>query len=748
MNINETLYSRFKLNKCRKVTDILHNTKKIILHPTSYKQYITDYSNQTQLSSFKEPNKTTYPILTNPYYISLKKRKELFSLETESSINSLLIKKKNNKPKLFINIGLSDSSDMSDDSDSDKSELFVTRRKINSAFVLKNRKGRHHEEKQSFSSMFNSEIALLIEILFEKRNEFENLKYNEEEIFHREDHYYAFIRDKIKELKSKGNEINKNAKITRKFESSKGNLELTLYCAKIEINCEYRTFSYEIPFELLPLIYNLTSEEIQLMFSAFLDAKMFSKEVSIDKAKSHMESAFISALSKAINSRSEFIANTNNINEENYEIISLFKLRNENNENDLLTYDIQEGEVNANIIVDRIKAKEKSKKKLFTKSKNFNFSWATKGNIYNFSISMPEIMLSFNTIKKQVNINANSELMLYLIEKNFVNWDFYCVYYLFSFKTFREFVKSLYSKTRKGKSEKNEKKQIEFLSLNRRKKENFDFIINETKFSFLFTDDLYDMNHLLILKSFSIYVYFRRLNANKIFAFDFNFNQMRILFLISKRENLKNFIRKILICDFAKSEIRFDYTFFDLFANKTAAEIDADFDKFCDKTKRLEVPQFRKSINDQIDIHIDYPRSEIITFAKLLPSLWKRKKIFITQRTLYLLISSFAFDKWVSILCESEIFNISTLNANEYFDTGELQANDSHNGNTISRKTWKPQNRNRRGYSEHSYAKFKTPKANAKLIRFPSNVMKNPQPNGFIKHKPTMQFNTTIKTII
>lgn len=745
MNIKETLYSRFKLNKCSKVTDILHNTKKIILHPTKYKQYLTDYSNQTQLSAFKEPNKTTYPILTNPHYISLKKRKELFSLETEPSISSLVINKKKNKPKLFINIGLSDSSDIKGDidSNSDNSEIFVTRRKINSAFVLKNKKGKHHEEKQSFSSMLNSEISLLIEILFEKRNEFESLKYNEEEIFHRGEHYRKFICDKIKELKSKGNEINKNAKITKKFESSKGSLELTLYCAKIEIKCEYRTFSYEIPFELLPLMYNLTCEEIKLMFSAFLDEKMLSKEVTIDKAKSHIESAFISALNKVINSQSEFIANTNNIKEENMEIISLFKLDKENNENIPLTYGIPKLEENSSVTVERIKEKENSKKR-----KNFNFSWATKENIFNFSVSMPEIMLSFKTIKKQVNMNANSELMLYIIENNFVNWDFYCMYYLFSFKNFREYVKSLYSKSHNGKNEKNEKNQIEFLSLNRRKKENSECIINETKFSFLFTDDLYYMNHLLILKSFSIYVYFRRLNANKIFAFDFDFKQMRILFLISKRENLKNFIRKILICDFAKSEIRFDYTFFDLFSNKTVTEIEAAFDEFCDKTRRLEVPQFRKSINDQIDIHIDYPRSEIITFTKMLPSLWKSKKIIITQNTLYLLISSFSFDKWVSVLCKSEIFNISTLNANEYFDTGELQANDLHNGNTISRKTWKPQNRNRRGYSEHTNAKFKTPKANMKFIRFPSNVMKNVQLNGLIKHKPTANFNSTIKTII
>ena len=106
--IEKSLYSKFRFDRAERVSDLLYNTKNVILNNTHYKSYLTEYVHHTQISSFKEPNKTIYPILQNSKYITLKKYNEIQTIETDTSVHS---KKPSIRLKLASNVNLNDSDD-------------------------------------------------------------------------------------------------------------------------------------------------------------------------------------------------------------------------------------------------------------------------------------------------------------------------------------------------------------------------------------------------------------------------------------------------------------------------------------------------------------------------------------------------------------------------------------------------------------------------------------------------------------
>ena len=69
-----TLYSNFRLTKNKsEVNDIIFLTKKLTLNNRKYTNYIETYEKSTQLSSFKEPNMSSYPLFQNKDYISFQR---------------------------------------------------------------------------------------------------------------------------------------------------------------------------------------------------------------------------------------------------------------------------------------------------------------------------------------------------------------------------------------------------------------------------------------------------------------------------------------------------------------------------------------------------------------------------------------------------------------------------------------------------------------------------------------------------
>ena len=64
---------------------------------------------------------------------------------------------------------------------------------------------------------------------------------------------------------------------------------------------------------------------------------------------------------------------------------------------------------------------------------------------YKVDFYLPEIELIFSNYKKQINHFIDKELFLFIYQNNFMNWDYYVLHYLFSYKTFRQFMNSILS---------------------------------------------------------------------------------------------------------------------------------------------------------------------------------------------------------------------------------------------------------------------------------------------------------------
>ena len=75
----------------------------------------------------------------------------------------------------------------------------------------------------------------------------------------------------------------------------------------------------------------------------------------------------------------------------------------------------------------------------------FEFYWLTEDKTFKVFISTPliEVVIRSNNIK--VKKFVDFELLFYLYEKNFENWDFYLVKYLSSFKSFRNLLEEINS---------------------------------------------------------------------------------------------------------------------------------------------------------------------------------------------------------------------------------------------------------------------------------------------------------------
>ena len=80
---------------------------------------------------------------------------------------------------------------------------------------------------------------------------------------------------------------------------------------------------------------------------------------------------------------------------------------------------------------------------------NINFLWETSSKTFMVNIKMPIIYFKYKSLKKDIKAFCDKNLFLYLYKKNFINWDFYVLHFLFSIKAFRKIILHNYSITNK-----------------------------------------------------------------------------------------------------------------------------------------------------------------------------------------------------------------------------------------------------------------------------------------------------------
>ena len=75
----------------------------------------------------------------------------------------------------------------------------------------------------------------------------------------------------------------------------------------------------------------------------------------------------------------------------------------------------------------------------------FEFLWITPNQNFKVCISTPLAVITIPRNKIQVKKFIDFEILFYLYEKNFKNWDFYLIRYISSFKSFRTLLEEINS---------------------------------------------------------------------------------------------------------------------------------------------------------------------------------------------------------------------------------------------------------------------------------------------------------------
>ena len=256
----------------------------------------------------------------------------------------------------------------------------------------------------------------------------------------------------------------------------------------------------------------------------------------------------------------------------------------------------------------------------------YYFIWETPIYTYKVNLVMPKIYFLYEGIDKIIISFCEKNLFLYLYKQNFINWDFYALNYIFSIKSFREFILHFYSinkyytqsndpkiKIKKIKNlktisfskkiinlyeEKNNENNNKYLFLQNKKIYNQISEKNES-YSFFYSD-LNQRNYILHFYSYNAKIEYKKLNPKLKWEFYFNFKQMRILNEVTKYEQLLSFLPKIIKTNFEYGKLDIDFNVFNNFNPKILSKEEIEF---CLLSKNNEI---------KIDINRPYIEMEKI----------------------------------------------------------------------------------------------------------------------------------------
>ena len=314
-------------------------------------------------------------------------------------------------------------------------------------------------------------------------------------------------------------------------------------------------------------------------------------------------------------------------------------------------------------------------KKIKSKYNEYIFLWETCSKTFVVNVQMPIIYFKFKTMKSEILAYCDKKLFLYIYKKNFVNWDFYVLNYLFSIKAFRKIILNNYSIANKlilselfSKSMNGEEKNLtmnNFFSLkNQKKGENEGFnilsennkfnifteriiinrnknkvynILNENNESYLFfyTNSSY-INCIIKFYSYLIDIDYDKLNPKLKWKYFLDFKQMKQLNEISKYESLDSFLPKIIKTDFEYGKLSLNISVFD---NNFNAKILASEGNSLKKSK----------IDNEMNIEINKP-------YLIIENIFKDDKKLLRQEFNYLFLQTLnriKIEKWPKKIVET-----------------------------------------------------------------------------------------------
>ena len=539
------------------------------------------------------------------------------------------------------------------------------------------------------------DFFMLLNSIFRQENHI-CLKYKEKEIFGHKEDYYDYIKDELIKYKNKEKEINIKYFLSNSIKTKGyGKLDLFFKSARIDIIDESTknnnvVKSINIPFDSMGLIYLCNLRYIiQIIF--FILNRIDLNDKNIILPNEIIKKLFLKIISKIKIDENKYSGIKYNLDKRNREkyTVRIFYLKSietfteASKYSELISAFISKD--NAIKIISNI-GNEKSKniinKKRIMFFNNFDYYKTLlifKGKKYKIKFCMPEISLIFRDYEKQLNHCIDKELFLYLHQNNFVDWDFFIMHYLYHLQDFRKFIGknlSLRSNINLFLRKKiiNENNKIDF---NDSKKSNLNNIsigvmssinnnynkfylnnfytskinINEDEHKFIFT--IFNGKNFIKykFKSYILYAFINNVNKADIYAFKFNFRQMKVLYYRSKFENFKLFLKRLI--SIKNKTIHLDYSYFDSFNSMTNDEIYEFFFKL-DQNNKEEPHKEEVKLNSLV-LKIREPHFEIISQDKEETDLFKvlHYRIELDKKFISKLINNDVND-WMKIIVDNK----------------------------------------------------------------------------------------------
>ena len=679
----KSLYLGYINSNHKKPYQIIGAMKSLALSTINFNNFYNSATNLFHKKSFKLPNQTHYPIIRKSHskYISLKTKLNTFSFNDKKGDNTKLSKsskklrlkkifpeeKKNQikdiKKKKKINFFICENNyggkyNKLFDKNFNKNNIYIRNKKFPPPDFYKN----FH----SFRSIYPVEeikspeerikdFFMFLNTTFIKDN-YNNLKYDENEIFGHKDDYLKYIKDEFNYFYQKEKEVDKKAFLFQIFKTKDyGNVELYLKSARIEIVDESFKdnnvkLSISIPFNLMFLIYLINIEQLNKIIFYLLN-KLSITETNNVLSEEESKKFFLEILSKIKYEGNTIILDSESINikknyERYYSKINFLEKIQLVSESIRFSYFLSDFYKNPDII----KIKDNTNYSVYSSNNSYNKKRIIfKNNInyykiilisqnynkYRIQLIMPEVSMIFNDFEKQLNNCINKELFIFLYQNNFMDWDFYILHYLFYQKNFRFFIGRVLSlknnfnlfltkniinrKKNKIEFSKDIKKDINISSsINNSFKKYYlsnlyssKFNINENDVEFMFSY-LSQKNNIsfCLLKSFTVYAFINNINKPNIYEFNFTFKQMRILYFSSLFKNFDLFLKRLI---YIKTDIIYlDYSNFENFYSMTNDEIYEYFFRLNQNNKEEDIIDNNSSINT-LKIKIREPHIEIIS---------------------------------------------------------------------------------------------------------------------------------------
>jgi len=425
-------YQKNNLINHKNVHNLLKITKEIVLDNKKFKNYRDSHMNLTQELSFKLPEITNYPLMKNEEIVALRGR------SVKSRENTVPI------------IG-HDNQNLDDLHFAEKFGFQPNKTKAiffekNSTYFNKTFNGAHRNILKSFLNAEGINYDNNLESNNRIKNIFDmNLIYDpelnikqfnlEKEIFNK--FYQAenfeeiqkFLVDKIHEIINGRNE-NITTEKAKVFSATykESDYQVNLKCESLHVKFVPKDTSeignaicFTLPFTILPIFYFVDSFIFKLLLSKILKFDTEFKQISID----------LENFRQTIYELSSLILNNNEIHKESI-------LLNKNK--------------NAKIRIDWITPKCVYEMTVYPPRLEFMIGLRNE-KFYNFSET--EFNLEkFCSVAKSIE----KELLIYILQNNFVQWDFFLINYIVRFKNFRSIISDYLNILKRNKN-----KKIKFL---------------------------------------------------------------------------------------------------------------------------------------------------------------------------------------------------------------------------------------------------------------------------------------------